>query len=307
MSSSTTTLSNLMPILYDTRFLERAKLMLCYDYGADRKMMPRNSGKTVYFNRFSPLAVQTTPLTECTTPVALDLTTTIVSATIAEYGGYVQVCSLFEMTSIDENLLEHIDVLGQNAGETLDTLIANELDSCATSQFANGKTAITAVASSDTLTGAEIRKAVTTLCVNKAYRFADGYFRSIIPCQAVFDLRGNSEWLDAFRYTDAAPIRNGEVGTLHGVRFCETNNPIVAAGSGVAGANVYSTFVFGAHAYAIINLEGQEGRRIIVKQSGAQDTSNPLDMYSTVGWKAFFVAKCLNAAWIVAIKAGTQA
>lgn len=77
MSSSTTTLSNLMPILYDTRFLERAKLMLCYDYGADRKNMPLNSGKTVYFNRFSPLAVQTTPLTECTTPTALDMTTTI--------------------------------------------------------------------------------------------------------------------------------------------------------------------------------------------------------------------------------------
>lgn len=280
--------------------------MLRYDVGADRKNMPCNSGKTVYFNRFSPLAVQTTPLTECDTPTALDITTTIVSATIAEYGGYVKVCSLFDLTSIDEGLLEHIDVIGQNAGETIDTLIRNELASCATPQYANCKTGVAAVASSDVTTGQEIRRAVMTLCVNKAYRFADGFFRSLIPCQAVYDLRGNSEWLDAFRYTDATPIRNGEVGTLHGVRFYETNNPVILAGSGASSADLYETFVFGAHAYAVINLDCQPGQRIIVKQSGLQDTSNPLDMYSTVGWKAYFVAKCLNSAWIVGIIAGSQ-
>lgn len=307
MSSSTTTLSNLMPIMYDTRFLERAKLMLCYDYGADRKNMPLNSGKTVYFNRFSPLAVQTTPLTECTTPTALDMTSTIVSATIAEYGGYVKACSLFELTSIDENLMEHIDVIGQNAGETIDTIIRDVLAACATVQLANGKSSITAVATTDTVTGAEIRKAVRTLCVNKAYRFADGFFRAIIPCQAVYDLRGNSEWLDAFRYTDATPIRNGEVGTLHGVKFCETNNPVVQTASGASSADVYSTFVFGAHAYAMINLTGQPGTRVIVKQSGDADTSNPLNMYGTVGWKAYFAAVCLNSAWIIRIESGVSA
>ncbi len=307
MSSSTTTLSNLMPILYDKRFLERAKIMLCYDYGADKKNMPLNSGKTVYFNRFSPLAVQTTPLTECVTPTALDMTSTIVSATISEYGGYVKACSLFELTSIDENLMEHIDVIGQNAGESIDTIVRNVLAACATVQLAGGKASITAVAATDTITGAEIRKAVRTLCVNKAYRFADGFWRAIIPCQAVYDLRGNSEWLDAFRYTDATPIRNGEVGTLHGVKFCETNNPWVQSGSGASSADIYSTFVFGAHAYAMINLEGQPGQRVIVKQSNSGDTSNPLDMYGTVGWKAFFTAVCLNSSWIVQIESGVTA
>lgn len=307
MASSTTTLTNLMPILYDTKFLERAKNMLCYDYGADRKNMPQNSGKTVFFNRFSPLAVQTTPLTECVTPEALDMTSTIVSTTIAEYGGYVKACSLFQLTSIDENLMEHIDVIGQNAGETIDTLLRDIMVSGSTAQLANGKATLTAVAATDTITGAEIRKAVRTLCVNKAYRFADGFFRSIIPCQAVYDLRGNSEWLDAFRYTDATPIRNGEVGTLHGVKFCETNNPAVQVGSGASSADIYSTFVFGAHSYAMINLDGQPGTRVIVKQSGSQDTSNPLDMFGTVGWKAYFASVVLNSAWIIRIQSGVTA
>jgi hypothetical protein len=48
-------------------------------------------------------------------------------------------------------------------------------------------------------------------------------------------------------------------------------------------------------------LENQPGNRIYVKTPGPQDTSNPLDIYSTVGWKAFFAVKVLNAAWIVRI------
>jgi N4-gp56 family major capsid protein len=186
-----------------------------------------------------------------------------------------------------------------------DTLIAAELSSCATEQYANCKD-LTAIATSDVLTGAEIRRAVMTLKKNKAKLFPDNYFKSIIPVTSVYDLRGNSEWLDAYRYTDATVIRNGEIGTLHGVRFYETNNEVIDAGAGAGGADLYSTFVFGMNAYGIINLEGQPGSRIIIKQSGPQDTSNPLDMYSTIGWKAYFVAKCLNSDWIIEIIAGSQ-
>lgn len=236
-----------------------------------------------------------------TNPTSVDITTTVVSATVDEYGSYVKICSLFELTSIDENLKEHIEVIGQNAGETLDTLIANELSACATIQLANCKANITAVATSDVLTGAEIRRAVMTLKQNKARPFPDNYFKSIIPVTSVYDLRGDSEWLDAYKYTDATIIRNGEIGTLHGVRFYETNNEVTLSST----VNTYATFVFGVNAYGIINIEGQPGSRIIVKQSGPQDTSNPLDMYSTIGWKATFVAKCLNSSWIIQIRAGS--
>lgn len=101
MASLTTssTLSGLMQIFYDKVFLDRAEMSLSYDYGAQKKTMPKNSGKTIYFNRFSPLAVATTPLTENTNPSGVDMSSTVVSATIAEYGNYTRVSSLFEMTS----------------------------------------------------------------------------------------------------------------------------------------------------------------------------------------------------------------
>lgn len=306
MASITTGLTNLMSIYYDKVFLDRAEEMMVYDVGAQKKAHPTNSGKTVYFNRFSPLAKATTPLTEATTPSSVDMSTTIVSATISEYGTYTKAGSLFSMTSIDENLKEHTEVMGQNAGETLDTLIAAELSANATEQRANGKAALSAIATSDTLDGAEIRKAVKTLKKNKAKKFENGLFKGIVPVSSEYDLRGDSEWLDAHRYVTPENIKNGQLGKLHGVEFYETNNEVVQTDAGASNAEVYSTFIFGKNAYGTLRLEGQPEKRIYVKQPGAQDTSNPIDMYSTVGWKSAFVAKILNSNWVIEILAGSQ-
>lgn len=304
MASLTTSspLSGLMQIFYDKVFLDRAEMELRYDFGAQKKTMPKSSGKTIYFNRFSPLSVATTPLTENTNPSGVDMSSTVVSATIAEYGNYTRVSSLFEMTSLDEGLKEHVEVMSQNAGETLDTLIAAELSGGSTAQIVSGK-ALTAVAATDTLTGAEIRKAVRTLKKNKAKTFDDGLFRAIIPTSAAYDLRGNSEWLNANTYVNVDLYKNGQLGVLHGVKFAETNNEVYEAST----VNVYHTYVFGKNAYGVLNLAGQPEKRIIVKNPGMSDTSNPLDMYSTIGWKAYFVAKVLNSAWVIAIKTGVTA
>lgn len=300
--TSTTGLTQLMSIYYDKVFLDRAELDIKFDYGAQKKTMPMNSGKTVYFNRFSPLAVSTTPLTEGTNPSSVDMSSTIVSATVAEYGTYTVVSSLFNMTSIDTNLKEHVEVMGQNANETLDTLIAMALSAGATAQIVSGK-ALTAVAATDTLTGAEIRKAARTIRKNKGKVFEDGFLRGIIPTSASYDLRGNSDWLAANTYVSTEFYKNGQVGALHGVRFVESNLEVTEAST----VTIYDTFVFAKNAYGTINLAGQLDSRIYVKTPGSNDTSNPLDLYSTVGWKASFVAKVLNANWLIKIQTGATA
>lgn len=292
-----------MSIFYDKVFLDRAKLMLVYDVGAQVKPVPLNSGKTVYWNRFAPLAVATTPLTEAAVPTAVDMTSNIVSATIAEYGSYVKVGSLFEMTSIDVNLKEHVEVMGQNAGETIDTLIRDELDGGGTTQLAGGKSNITAVAATDILNGAEVRKARRTLMKNKAMQFENGLYKSVVPTSAAYDLMGNSEWLNARQYVDPANILNGQLGKLYGVEFFETNNEVVTAST----VNVYSTFVFGKNAYGVVKLTGAPGQRIYVKNPGPQDTSNPVDTWSTVGWKQPFATKVLNSDWLIEVKTGVTA
>jgi N4-gp56 family major capsid protein len=279
--------------------------MLKHDIGAVVKPLPKNSGKTVYFNRMTPLAVATTPLTEATNPSDVDMTSTIVSATVAEYGNWTKVGSLYETTSIDVGLREHVDVHAQNAGETIDTLIKNELDGGGTEQLTNSKD-ITAQTATDIIDGYEIRKAVLTLQKAKAPKFENGYYRSIVPVSVAQDLRGDSEWLDAYRYTNTENIQNGLLGRLHGVEFFETNNETVTADAGSGNVDTYTTFVFGANAYGIVDIGSDSEPKIIYKKPGASDTSNPLDMFSTVGWKALFVAKVLNSAWLIEIKSASS-
>lgn len=255
------------------------------------------------WTRFTPLAVQTTALTEGTTPTVIDMTAANVSTTVAEYGGYVTVTTLFSLTGLDSGLKEHIEVLAQNAGETIDTLIQTELMSGATAQIVSGK-ALTAVAATDTMSSTEIKKAVRTLKQNKARTFENGMFRGILNVSQVYDLRGDSTWLSAQIYTDSSKVKNGQIGALHGVDFMETNNEATTSST----VTVHSAFIFGKNAYGTVRLSnGSEGTGVIVKTPGAQDTSNPMNMYSTVAWKLEFACKVLNGNWVLELMTGVSA
>jgi len=315
MASSAAGLITPVQVYYDKVFLDRAKIELRHDFGAQVKNVPMNSGAVVRWSRFSPLALITTALSESTNPGEVAMTSTQVSATLAEYGNVTNVSSLFSMTQIDVGLKEHIEVHGQNAGESIDQLIRNELHTGATAQIAAGAVLITDIHLTDVMTGLEIRKAVRTLKLNKAQRFESGLYRGIIGPASSYDLFGNSEWLDAHRYTTSDAIERGVVGKLHGVEFVETNNQYVALSGGFSGtpvsaasagvANVYSTFIFGKNAYGVVNIGSITAPTVIVKNPGVNDTFNPLNMFSTVGWKMPFATKTLNSNWVIEIKTST--
>ncbi len=304
-----------MQLFYDRVFLTRAMVELRHDFGAQVRNVPMNSGKSIVWTRFTPLAIVTAALSEGANPTATDMTATNVSATLAEYGAYTTVSSLYSMTSIETGLKEHIEVHGQNAGESIDQLIRTELVTNATAalaQFPSGATAasnFSTIHTTDTLTGLEIRRAVRTLKNNKAQKFDSGLYRGIIGPTTAMDLMGNSEWLDAHRYTTSDAIERGVVGKLHGVEFVETNNQYFLTSGGFSTsatnvANVYFNFIFGKNAYGIVNIGSITAPKVYVKNPGGNSTDNPLDLFSTVGWKMPFACKTLNTTWIVAVATG---
>lgn len=311
MASSTSLISPAQ-VYYDKVFLDRARVELRHDFGAQLKSVPMNSGTVVRFSRFSPLAVITSALSEATNPAEVAMTSTQVSATLAEYGNVTNVGSLFSMTQLDVGLAEHVSVHGQNAGESIDQLIRTELYSGATLQLpagVNENTSTSGIKTSDAFTGVEIRRAVRTLKKNKAQKFENGYYRGIIGPDTAYDLFGNSECLDAHRYTTSDAIELGVVGKLHGVEFVETNNQKSVASGGFSAAvnsitTVFSNFIFGKNAYGIINLGSMTAPVVIVKNPGSNDTFNPLNMFSTVGWKMPFAVKTLNSTWLIDVRTG---
>lgn len=303
MPASTTTLSNEMMTFLSADFLERSQALNIHREGLKKIKHSKNSGKTVTWNRYSPLAAATTALTESTNPSETSVASNTVSATVQEYGMYTGVGSLLYGTSIDKAAQEKEELVAQNANETLDTLARNELFAGATTQFAAGRASLGAITAADTLNVTEVRKAVRTLKKNNAPTYDDGYYLGKIGPDTSYDLMGDTTWVNVKTYSDKKDLYKGEVGSIHRVRFVECSSNQKSEASTVT---VYSNFIHGKEAVGEVDLDGGN-LELIIKQSGKQDTSNPLNMFMTIGWKAVDAVKTLNSSWVVNIKTAASA
>jgi N4-gp56 family major capsid protein len=302
MSSTTSTLSQLMQTYYDKLFVKTVKHWLVMEEGAQSRPLPMGEGKIVSFQRYSPLALITSALgTEGGNPDAVDLSATNITATVAEYGSYTKISKLLSLTAVDPRMKGAVEVFGQNAGESRDQLVRNELDN-GTAQLAGAKAAVSDIAASDVLNSNEVRRAVRALKLQKAYRYADGYFLGKISPSTSYDLMGDATWVNAKVYSDVGDLYKGELGKLHGVRFLESTNPKTTTST----VTVYHNVIHGREAFGITELTGDE-KKIYVKTPGPHSTDNPVDRFYTVGWAFSFVPKVIDANWIRVIKTGASA
>ena len=301
-ANTTSTLSNEMMTFLINTFLERSTALNIHSEGAKKRVHSQASGKTMTWNRYIVPAAATTALTEATNPSETNITSSTVSATLAEYGAFDKISSLLYGTSIDRAAKEKVETMAQNASETLDTLVRNELYTGGTVQYANNRAGLENIVAGDNLTTTEIRKAVKTLKKNNALVYGDGYFLGKVGPDTSYDLMGDTTWVNAHTYKDGTELYKGELGKLHRVRFleCSSNQKSEASTT-----TVFSNFIHGQEAFGTVDLEGNN-MELIIKNSDKSDTSNPLNMFLTIGWKATFAVKTLNANWIVNIKSAAS-
>jgi len=307
--SLTSGLTANMQNFYDKKFLKVASAELKHLQFADKRPIPANSGKVIYFTRYTLPALATTALTEGTSPTAAAASSSTVSTTLAEYGYVQQHSSLVSLTNIDPELEKRTDVLAKQAGMSLDIITREAMFTDATVLLANAKALLTAIAATDVMSAANVRKAVRQLKTNfatgrtKAEADVDtnsSEYVGIISEFAAYDLTSDTTWVNAHTYKDGDNLYNNEIGKLLGVRFTETNQGKTEAST----VTVYSNFIFGDQAYAAVDIAGSSDPKMIVKTPGPNDTSNPLNMYSTVGWYSLFAAKVLNPNFILNLKTG---
>lgn len=119
------TLPPLVQAYYDKRFLIRAKEILAAYQFAQKRQMPKGKGKTVYFSRYTPLNKVTSALSETTdggisVGTRQQLNVEEIPATVALWGDFVTISKLASATSIDPEVSEKTDILGQQMGESTD-------------------------------------------------------------------------------------------------------------------------------------------------------------------------------------------
>ena len=293
---------------YDRALLEEAAPNLIHNQFGQKRPIPKNGGKRIEFRRYAALPKATTPLTEGVTPNGRKLSATSVEAEVRQYGDYVCLSDVLNLTAIDNNVLEATRAVGHQAGLTLDTITRNVLQSGTNVYYcpkvaADGTT--TAVEDRSkldgtcTLTVDVVKKVAAMLKAANAPKFGEDYVCILHPYVA-YDLRRNPEWIDVHKYAAPENIYNGEIGKLAGVRFIETSEAKIWTGTGCpSGLAVFGTLVLAAHAYAVTEVEGG-GLQHIVKQLGAGE--DPLNQRASVGWKAIKTAERLCEQYMVRIE-----
>jgi len=300
---------------YSKVLLDRATPSLIHNRFAQVKDLPRNAGTNVIkFRKYGVLTAATTALTEGVTPAGSRLSVTDITATVLQYGDYVTVSDIVDMQSYDPVLTGVAeDLLGDQAGDTLDQLCRDVIAATTTIQYASTATTTATVAAAHKLNRAEVKEMVRTLRGNNAKPVmtminpSTGYnttpvgrsFIGIISEDTLYDLDDATGWIPVEKYPNKSNVMMDEVGSLANVRFLMTTNAKTKTGTLVT--TVHITLIFGTRAYAQTRISG-EALKNIVKPLGSAGSADPLDQRATSGWKATYVAKILNNSWIGAIE-----
>jgi N4-gp56 family major capsid protein len=405
---NTTATSGLAPTVqtyYDKKLIRDMKPRLVhYQYGQKRSI-PRGSGKTVNFRKMTPFAAITTALGEGVVPTGQEMAMTELTATVAQYGSFVKITDMLDMTAIDPMKTEAQELMADQGGLSVDHIVRAAMLLGTNDQVAGAHDYRYEAISTNILTTTEIRKAVRTLKNNKARPFMRNgkpYFIAIVSPNSTYDLQSDTLWQGVGQYQDKEAIFSGEIGRLFGVIFVETTEAATieaanltaaarnltvaswtdgtktlvvdeaiteaeatalagrkllisdegttgkpqfyatiasatagAAGSaaivltqnqsalgvtpadgdvlypgeaGAGGIDLEATLVFGQDAYGVVDIENGGNVQLIVKGPGSAGTADPLNQFSTVGWKVkAMCAKILQDGWMVRIEHAVSA
>ena len=221
-------LSDEMKTYYSMRLINLTEPELIHDQFGQKHPIPKNSGKTIEFRKYDSLPKALVPLTEGVTPAGQKLSMGVIRATIKQYGGYIELSDILELTAIDNNLVQATRLLASQAGRTSDTITREVLAGGTNVVYAGGAKDRSELVGGDAteannkyLSVDDIRKAVRALKVMNAQK-TNGYFAGIIHPDTAYDLMSDKKWVDVKTYSDPDGIYEGEIGKIEGVRFVET-------------------------------------------------------------------------------------
>ncbi len=316
-TTGTSTLSAEMKTFYDKTLIDEAEPELVHDQFGQERNIPKNGGKTIEFRKFTALPKATTPLTEGVTPDGRSLSVTSQTATVSQYGDYVTLSDMLEMTAIDNTIVETLSLIGSQAGRTLDTVTREKLAAGTNVMYqptpsSTGETAVTSRAgltAKNVLTVKEVFRAAAALKAANA-KPINGDFVAIIHPYVAYDLmmEAGDQWIDIQKYQHPENIYNGEIGKIGGVRFVQTTEAKIWKGTAdkcADGVAVFGTLFIAANAYGKTSVNGG-GLETIVKQKGSGGTSDPLDQRSTIGWKAVKTAEILTEEYMIRVESGSS-
>jgi N4-gp56 family major capsid protein len=231
---------------------------MLFDAAADVQPVAQSMpGTSVAFTIFSELADATSTLSETTDVTAVAMADSQVTVTLAEYGNTINTTAKLRGTSFLDVDAVAANLIGYNAGSSIDTVVANILKEATNVIYGGGgattPTTNATVQAEDIIEANDVRKATAQLRGSKAQTF-NGMYMGFIHPDVSYDLRretGAQSWRDPHNYVDTANIYNGEIGAFEAVRFIETPRaPLDLTGGSASTVDLYSTLIMGRQSLA---------------------------------------------------------
>jgi N4-gp56 family major capsid protein len=303
--STTSTNSANLWLYYNKKLLTTLQPRLQLYKLGKKTQLPKGFGTQVKWLIYSKIASSLTPLSEGTNPSEISFTTANVTATIAQYGQFVKISDLLDATAIDPTVESVAELLGKAGAETIEDLIAAELDATLTVQRVNGRAGNNNILASDVVVMKEFLKAQIVLKQAFVGPHEMGKYMGVLHPANEYDILSETNiggWLDAQSYPsqDKSNLMNGEIGSIYGMRFMVSDKMTAAANSG--SISVKNNYLIGEECFGVVEL-GDKSVEMVIKDASSGGVANPLNMYSTVGYKLKgFVAKNFAAGRGIVIK-----
>ena len=252
--------TNLVQNAYDRMAYFALRPELYFDQVADvRATNLAMPGQTVNFTIVNDLAVAATALSETTDVTPVSYTDTNVIVSLAEYGNSLVTTAKLRGTAFVDVDPVVANVIGYNAGVSLDSIARNTLDAgtqvayAVGTQGSNGVTArsglqqIAAGTSGNSyLTSADLRTARARLRSQNVPTFGGSYVAFIHP-DSVVDIQQETStsllnWRAPHTYSAPSEIWTGDLGQYEGFRFIETPRAPVFEGQGYQASGAQGTY-----------------------------------------------------------------
>lgn len=251
--SGVNTLSPGMKIFYQTVMLENARANRIFAQLGKRQPLPAHKGKITEWRKWN-LLPDADVLVEGVIPEGKRFGQTSQQVDLTQMGLYVTITDMLENFHVDPVALGAIEEVGASIGRSEEKLIraalqvggsnvlyADQLNTgSAGFPFVAEVTSrhkLSAEAATFSLMSPDTVAKGVTIFQNADAPYFDGaeYVMAIHP-SVWYDLRRNPEWIDFHKYSAAQELFNGEVGTLHGVRFLKSTLCPIIKGANLTAA-----------------------------------------------------------------------
>jgi N4-gp56 family major capsid protein len=295
-----------------------------------RNLPPGMGALTVRFTR--PMAPDRSTVSALTEGTAIssdsDYSLTFVDATCTQVGQKTTISDILGETNLFDTLQLVSTWMGQNASLYYDFAVTTEYQSgvnATNKQYAGGAADWTTLAALPTTDGklaiTDLLKAFTRLTAARAPKATANThtpagtkggtdYVAIVAPQPGYDIRQDKLFQDAGVRGNNDGLFNGEFGSWYGMKLVEATQPWREATGGAEGTfsstgGIYATICTGSEAVGMVNLASQNITRPSLQVLAKGDKTDPLNQFTSVGWKSFFKVKTLKDDWSVIVRSLT--